>query len=203
MNIIKVRTTLITHISYMSTISFLLMLLQLPLPIFPSFLKLDLSDVPGLIATIIYGPLAGISTQFFKNILFFLVRGSSSGGIGEVANFFVGISFILPLSFIYKKKYTPTTFFTGAIVGIVTMSTIASLLNYFLLLPLYAFIMGFNVSDFINMGASINPYINNLKTFIILSILPFNILKGFLNATITYMLLKSIKPFIQKLGYKE
>ncbi|PKC52485.1 hypothetical protein RhiirA1_481394 [Rhizophagus irregularis] len=85
----------------LSSISFLLMLLNFPLPWFPTFLQIDFSDVPALIAAITMGPVAGILVELVKNILDWIFSGAPTGvPVGHMANFATGILFILPANFI-------------------------------------------------------------------------------------------------------
>ena len=81
-------------ITLMAVISFIIMFLEMPLPIFPEFLKVDLSDLPALITGLALGPVAGILVELLKNVLHLL--RTSTGGVGELANFLVGAALILP-----------------------------------------------------------------------------------------------------------
>ncbi len=189
---------LMSHIAYLSAISFILMLLQLPLPIFPTFLKLDVSDIPALISVIIFGPISGIVVQFFKNFLYFVIKGSSSGGVGEIANFIIGIALVLPTGLFYKKTLSLKSYILGGTIGIFSMVIIASLINYFVLLPLYSIVLGVPIDAFVDMGNALNSNVVDLKTFILLSILPFNLLKGSVTIFTSYLLIKALRPIILK-----
>ncbi len=189
---------LMSHIAYLSAISFILMLLQLPLPIFPTFLKLDVSDIPALISVIIFGPISGIVVPFFKNFLYFIIKGSSSGGVGEIANFIIGIALVLPTGLFYKKTFSLKSYILGGTIGIFSMVVIASLINYFVLLPLYSIVLGVPIDAFVDMGNALNSNVVDLKTFILLSILPFNLLKGSVTIFTSYFLIKALKPIILK-----
>jgi len=76
-------------IALMGVLSFIIMFLEFPLPIFPEFLKIDLSDIPGIIVGFAFGPLSGVAVELVKNILH-LMR-TTTGGVGELANFIVGL----------------------------------------------------------------------------------------------------------------
>ncbi len=186
-------TQSITRIALMSVISFVLILINLPLPIFPSFLKIDLSDVPSLITTFVMGPAAGILVQFTKNLLNFLIN-TSTGGIGELANFVIGLSLILPLSYIYKLKPTKQGYIIGSIVGILFMSVVGVLMNYYVLLPMYAKFMG--MESIIQSGTKVNGNIVDMKSFLLFAILPFNLLKATLSVIVSSILYNYIKPVL-------
>ncbi len=80
------------------------MLLNFPIPPFPNFLKIDFSDIPALIGTLIFGPIAGVLIELIKNILDYFMTGSETGvPVGHFANFISGLMFILPTYYIYNK----------------------------------------------------------------------------------------------------
>src|SRR5699024_2547807 len=95
-------TSSMVKIGMLSGLGMILMLLDFPLPIFPTFLKFDLSDAPAVIGAFAMGPAAGVMIEFLKNVLKIIVR-SNTGGVGELANFLVGIAYVLPLALIYQK----------------------------------------------------------------------------------------------------
>ena len=74
-------------IAMFSALSAILMLFELSLPIAPSFLKFDISDLPAILGTFMMGPVAGIIIEALKNILKLLFRGTSTAFVGELANF--------------------------------------------------------------------------------------------------------------------
>jgi len=98
----KLNTQSIIKVALLAAIGRILMFMEFPLPIFPSFLKIDISDIPAVIGTLSLGPTAGVVIELIKNILK-LLTGTSSMGIGELANFVVGAAYILPLGIIYNK----------------------------------------------------------------------------------------------------
>ncbi|MGM9987537.1 MAG: ECF transporter S component, partial [Bacillaceae bacterium] len=95
-------------ISMMSAIGFILMaLIEIPVPGFPPFLKIDISDITSLVTMILYGPVAGILVSFFKNFLYYMVRGGTAGiPVGEFANLLASIMLVLPTYYIWKKSQT-------------------------------------------------------------------------------------------------
>src|SRR5690625_1857984 len=84
-------------LSLLGTISLLLFFLNFPLPFLPPYLKIDFSDVPALMAGLIFSPLAGVIVVAIKNILYFAVSGSADP-IGVTANFLAGVMFVLPVA---------------------------------------------------------------------------------------------------------
>ncbi len=169
-------------VSLLTGIAFILMFIQIPIvPIFP-WLKMDVSDVPALMGAFAFGPLTGILIEFLKVVMNFLLTGSSTGGVGEVANFMIGVSFIAPASLIYWKNKSKKTAIIGMIVGLLAMEVVAILANIYLLLPLY--------------GMKMSPA--ELMKYVTVGLLPFNTIKGFIISILTYMLYKKVSATIFK-----
>lgn len=171
-------------IAMLSSISFVLMLLNFPLPWFPVFLQIDFSDVPALIAAITMGPVAGILVELVKNILDWIFSGAPTGvPVGHMANFVTGILFVLPVYYIYKKFSSITGLIVGLTVGTITMSVGMSVLNYFAFLPMYTYFLGWDSFD--------------MYETIVLGILPFNIVKGIMLMVIAVLLFRTMKVWIE------
>lgn len=182
------RLKIMIAVGMLSSISFVLMLLNFPLPALPSFLKVDFSDVPALIAAITMGPIAGILVAFFKNVLYWMFSGSPTGvPVGEIANFCTSILFILPVYMIYRRISTTKGLTVGLGAGVFSMAIGMSLLNYLIFLPMYTY--------FLNMPIITGPA---LRDTIVLGILPFNLIKGVLLAVVILLLFKSMKSWIDK-----
>ncbi|MEL3960722.1 ECF transporter S component [Lysinibacillus endophyticus] len=180
----KLKLRSFVTIAMLSSISFILMLLNFPLPWFPVFLQIDFSDVPALIAAITMGPLAGILVELFKNILDWIFSGAPTGvPVGHMANFVTGILFILPVYYIYKKLPTIKGLTFGLVVGTITMSVGMSLLNYVAFLPMYSYFLGWGSFD--------------MKETIVLGILPFNIVKGIMLLVIVIVLFRTMRVWIE------
>lgn len=182
-------------ITLMAVISFIIMFLELPLPIFPEFLKIDLSDLPALITGLALGPVAGILVELLKNMLHLL--RTTTGGVGELANFLVGAALILPASMMYKKKSDVKGFAVSLALGILLMGVVGGLANYFILLPFYQNFMP--MEAIIGLGAAVNPAIKDTATLILYAIVPFNILKGFVVTLFAVALYKRVTPLIKSI----
>ena len=163
-----------------SAVSFVLMLLEFPLPFAPSFYKFDFSDMPALVGGFAAGPFAGVMIEFIKILLKLVIKGTSSGFVGEIANFVVGASFVVPATIIYRLRKTRRTALISCIVGTVCITLAGSFLNAFFLLPAYAVIYGCDISMFVEMGTTINPAITNITTFLFLRNSPPSANRSFL-----------------------
>ncbi|MFA8439715.1 ECF transporter S component [Pueribacillus sp. YX66] len=161
-------------IGMLSGLAFVLMLIKFPIPPFPPYLTVDFSDIPALIAALMFGPVAAILVELFKNIIDYIVIGSEAGiPIGNIANFLAGITFVLPSYYVYKRLKAKKGLIVSFIVGTLFMAVFMSLLNYFAVLPAYIALLGWDP-----MSASA------LRQLVVTAVLPFNILKGMIIAII-------------------
>lgn len=182
----KIRV--LVSVAMLSSIAYVLMLLNFPIPPFPNFLKIDFSDLPALIGALVFGPMAGIIIELLKNVLDYFMTGSETGiPVGHFANFVSGVLFILPTYYIYNKMKTKKGMTFGLIIGTILMAMIMSVLNYFVLLPAYTF--------FLNMPAMSGP---EIRSYIVAGVLPFNIVKGIVMSLVFLFLFSKMGRWIQK-----
>jgi Predicted membrane protein len=174
-------------------VSSVLMFFNFALPLFPAFLKMDLSDAPALIAAFALDPRAGVMVAFVKNAI--NLTHTATGGIGELANFSIGLAFVLPAGFLYRREKTLRRAISAMGVGVLTMTAAAAVANYFVLLPLYS--RFFPLDAIIDMYRAVNPYANTLWKVVLMSIVPFNLIKGFFVSLLTFGLYKRLGPFVK------
>ena len=190
-------TSALVKISILSAIGYILMFISIPLPmLFPDFLKIDISDLTALLGGIALGPMAGVTRAFLKNLLQFVTGMSTTGGVGEFANFLIGGSFVFTVSYIYSKKRNIQGVIIGLVSGIVVMTVVGCIANYFIILPFYATI-GWSIDAVVSMGAAINPAIDSKMSFIIWMIAPFNILKSGLMSLLTLPMYKKTEKILK------
>jgi len=179
-------------IALLSVISFVIMFIEFPLPLFPPFLKIDLSDIGALVGAFAFGPLAGMAVELLKNILH-LMR-TSTGGVGELANFIVGAALVVPAGFIYKRNKSMKTALIGLAVGTITMGLVGAFANYYILIPFYENFMP--IDQIIGMAQAANSLIVDLNSYILYAVIPFNILKGIVVSVLTLLIYKRISPLL-------
>lgn len=182
-------------VSLLSAIALILMFIEFPIPFFPEFLKIDISDLPALIGGFALGPVHGVVIELLKNLLHGMIK-TSTGFIGEFANFTVGSIMVLVSAYIYKRNKTRKNAVISMIIATLVMSFGASILNYFLILPLYEKVLGFPMAAIIGMGAKVNSNIKDLNSFVMWAILPFNLIKGFVVSVLTLAVYKSVSPIL-------
>lgn len=193
----KIGVRTIAQIGMLAAIATVLMLFEFPVPFAPSFYKLDLSEIPVLVGSFVMGPMAGLIIELVKIILNFVIHGTTSGGIGEIANFLIGISLCVPAGIIYRKNSSKKGAITGLIVGTLTMTIVGCFLNAYVLLPVYAKVFEMPIEALVEFGTKVNPAITSLSTFVLFAVAPFNILKGVVVSLITMLIYKKISPIFK------
>src|SRR5699024_9779606 len=173
-------------LALLGTISLLLFFLNFPLPFLPPYLKIDFSDVPAIIASLIFSPMAGVIVVAIKNVLYFVVGGGEP--VGVTANFLAGLMFVLPVSLTYHKYKGIKSIISGLIAGTVVMAVGMSILNYFVFLPIYAWFMG--MQDLQSEAA--------VRTAVVIGILPFNVIKGMIVGFLFVPLFLKMRKWIEK-----
>lgn len=191
----RVSTNKLVKVALLSAISFILMFIEMPIPgLFPDFLKIDISDIPALIAGLALGPIAGIAVEVIKNFLHGIVA-TTTGGVGELANIVVGSSFVVGSSIVYRSRKDLKGLLMSLVSGTIMMVVVGSIVNYFFLLPFYGKLMG--LEAIIGIGKAVNPKVHDLATFVIWFIAPFNFIKGIMISVIIIPIYKKIENLIR------
>ncbi len=187
-------TRIIALIGILSAISYFLRFIEIPLPIFPPFLKIDLSDVVAVFGGISMGPAAGFTIVMLKNLLQALT-GSTTGGVGEFANILISGPYVIMICAFCKKVKSYKNIVIGAIIGTILMAIVGAVVNYLITFPLYAKIM-IPMEVIIGMGNALNPRVTDLFSFMIWLIIPFNLLKGAIMTVVILPLYKKIEKIL-------
>ena len=174
------RTKIVVTVGIFSAIAFILQLIGSFIGLkVGGFLEIEFSDIPALIVALAYGPLSGILVELVKNILHCAV--TSTGFVGEFANFVINGILCFTAGVIYKNKRTYKGAIVALLVATVMMSATGILVNRYIMLPLYMPDASKEVIYTLVMG----------------TILPFNIAKGLVISLITVILYKRISKIIK------
>lgn len=190
------QTKTLTKTAVLGVLAFIIMALEFPLPMFAAFLKIDFSDVPALLAGFAMGPWAGIMVEVIKNFLHLFK--SQTAFIGEGANLLTGILLVAPASWIYSMHKSKKSAITGLLVGTIVMAVGMSIANYYVIVPLYQKLLNFPTEAVVAMGSKVNPHVMDLKTLVVYSILPFNIVKGIILTVVTALIYKRVSPLLHR-----
>ncbi|MBQ4177798.1 MAG: ECF transporter S component [Lachnospiraceae bacterium] len=188
------RTRYLVISAMLSAVSIVLMQFDFSVPLMPSFIKMDLSDLPALIGSFSMGPLYGVIIALVKNLLHLL--RTSTGGIGELSNFLLSALFVLPAGVIYQKKKTRKRAIIGAVIGAACMAVGSVITNYFIVYPVYTAFMP--METIIAMYQAILPSIKNgdLLSCLVIFNMPFTFVKAMLSVVITLLIYKPLSPII-------
>ena len=181
-------------VGILAAMSFILMFVQFPIPVAPPFMKVDLADVPALIGGFSMGPIYGVLIQLIKNIL--NLSKTSTYGVGEMSNFVVGGLFVFVSSSIYKKNKTKKNATIAMICGMLIMTLAATLSNAFVIFPLYGKAMGVDMNAFVAIAHKTNSFVKSYFTMMIFAIVPFNLIKGFIEILVTKLLYKHVSSIL-------
>ena len=197
------KKTLVGHTRYiamtalLSAVSAVLMIfLQFPIPfLIPSFIEMDFSDLPALVASFSMGPLWGALVVLVKNLVHLLAGFSTTAGVGEISNFLLSAIFVVTAGFIYRRHRSRKGALVGATIGALAMAVACVFSNYFVMYPIYyAFLPQEAV---LGMYQALLPSVDSIIEALLIFNLPFTFVKGMLSTLLTFLIYKRISPFIQ------
>ena len=183
----------ITMTGMLSAIGFILMYFEISVPFMPSFIKMDLSELPALIGSFAFGPICGIFICLIKNVLHLTV--SNTAFVGELANFLMGTVFVGTAGLIYKHKKTKKTATIAALTGAILMGAISIPINYFVTYPFYYNFMPKEV--ILTAYQTIVPSMKSILQCLICFNFPFTAFKGLISVIITLLVYKHLSPIIK------
>lgn len=196
----------IAVIAMFATLSVILYVLGFPISAaFPSWLELNFSDIPALIGTFTLGPLSGGIIVFIKILLKLIIKGTSTVFVGELADFVIGIAFVVPAGLIYKRRRTFRGALIGMAVGTVCSVAMGILANWLVLVPFY--IKLFYKGSWDTLVSAMQALMGDGVTqdtfytyYLWVSVLPFNLLRCLIAALVTLPVYKRISSLINRLN---
>ena len=173
------RTKTIVTVGLLCAIAYVAKLVSTVFPTVAGFLSFDLKDVVIVIGGFMMGPMvAGAITLVVS--LVEMVTVSTTGPIGLLMNILSSGAFACTASAIYQRKRNLHSAILGLIVGIFTMTAVMLIWNW-LITPLYM-----HVDRSMVVGMLIPVF------------LPFNLLKGGINAALSMLLYKPVVTGLRK-----
>lgn len=198
----KKRTHHIAVAAMLTAVAFILQFIEFSIPLMPSFVKLDISDLPALLGTFSLGPVYGVAIQLAKNLIH--LPFGTSAGVGELSNFLLGAVFVLVAGLIYQRHKSRKTALIGSIVGAIAMAVISLPLNYLLIYPAYVIVYGLPLEAIIDMYQEILgavaqvPTQNALLNCLLIFNVPFTLFKGVLDVVLCFLIYKPLSPLLHK-----
>lgn len=183
-----------TVTAMLSAAAALLMFLEFPVPIMPSFIKLDVSELPALLASFSLGPVYGVLVCLIKNLANLL--HTSSAGVGELCNFLLGAVFVSTAGLVYAKMRSRKGALLGSFVGAFMMAVLSLPINYYISYPFYANFMP--MESIIGMYSAIFPVVDDLFDCLLIFNVPFTLFKGLLDVGLTFLIYKPLSPILHR-----
>lgn len=191
------RTRMLTATAMLGAFAGVLMLIEFPLPFLaPTFYQIDLSEIPVMIGTFAFGPVQGVVIELIKILIKLIIKGTSTGFVGELANFVIGCAMVVPAGIIYRLKRTKKAAILGMATSTVFMAIVGVFFNAFVMIPLYSKFMP--IEAIIEAGKQIFPAVKDTFTFCVFCVLPFNLMKGLIDSIVVALIYKPLSRLIQK-----
>ena len=189
----QLDTWKLTMTAMLSVIAFILMFFEFSLPIIPSFVKMDLSDLPALLGAFSMGPASGAAVCLAKNLLHLFI--TSTGGVGELSNFILGACFVFPAGLAYNRWKNKNSAFFGAFAGAILMGAISIASNYFIVYPFFYNIMP--EETILAAYQLILPQMESMLECLVIFNAPFTFIKGIFCLMVTMAIYKPLSPFLK------
>lgn len=188
------KASKITYTAVFAAIATVLMYIEFPLPFMPPFLKVDLSGAVVLIGAFIFGIGPAITMTGIKDLIH--LTQSQTGGSGELADFLMLSTLVIVAVLLYRAHKSRKMAAVGCVIGSVAMACMGMLTNYFLIIPFYSAV-GMPIDAILGACAAVNPAINGMGAYLLIGVLPFNLIKGAILTVITMLAYKKLSTFIK------
>lgn len=193
----RMKAKEIAVIGLFGALSAVLMLARFPLPFMPPFLSFDLAGLMEILGGFLFGPMAALLIIVVKILLQLVMQGSFSLGTGELQNFILSCSYVLPAVLLYHRNKTRKMAVGGMAIGTIFVSVVAVFTNLYLIIPFYVKLFGMSMDDIIAMCNAVNPAMKNAMTMAIFGLLPFNLIKYGVTSVLAFLLYKRLSHLLK------
>ena len=177
----KMSTRYMAAVAMFSAVSFVAVLVSKVIPNVAGFLSYEPKDAVIVIAGLLYGPLTSVLISLIVSFIE-MITISSTGPYGFLMNVVSTCAFAVPAAWYYQKHRTQKDAVIGLVIGVLTMAAAMLLWNY-IITPFY-------------MGVPRATVAGMLMTVF----LPFNLVKGGINAGLTLLLYKPVVNALRAAG---
>jgi riboflavin transporter FmnP len=195
----RLTTQTLCFIGLFGALSTVLMMFKIPLFFAPAFMKLDLAELPAILGSFMFGPVAGVCIVFIKLLLNLLINGTDSMYVGELSNLLLSSCYVLCASVIYNRHKTKKRAATALVISVIVTSIVAVVSNTFFIFPAYAVVYGLEMDALVKMAGAVNPLVHDAFTMMLWSVFPFNVVKLALVSVLTFLVYKKLHLFIMRL----
>ncbi len=196
----KISAAYVVKLALLTALSFVLYMFgKFSLPfMFPSFLDMQFSELPAILAGFSLGPVSGVLVIVLKCLL--KMPFSSTAFVGEIIDIAIGIAYVLPASVIYWHKKSRKSAIIGFLVGTLCAVVTSIILNRFVAVPFYVklyFNGNFNIIVAMCQKLYKNITAENFYAYYLgLAILPFNILRSAIVSLVTFLVYKRLSVLL-------
>ncbi len=189
----KVNVRKLTVTALMGAAATVLMFISFGLPFLPPYLKFDFSELPALLAAFALGPASGATVCLIKNLI--NLFATTTGGVGELCNFLIGICFVIPAGWLYRKKPNRRGAVLGAVLGLVISTVFSVFINYYVVYPAYMQVL--KEEAILGMYQALIPGIQNLFQGILVFNAPLTFVKEAADVLVTFLIYKKLSPVLK------
>ena len=190
-----IRAVVVT--AMLSAVAFVLMFLDFSITfLITNFVKMDFSELPALLAAFALGPVWGAVVCLVKNLIHLMI--TTTAGAGELANFLLGVCFVVPAGLIYRGNKNRRRALVGVLVGALCMAALSIPINYFITYPVYSRFLP--IDAILGMYQKLRPSVNGLLEGLVNFNAPCNVLKGVLTAVLCFLIYKPLSPILHGKG---
>lgn len=189
------KTKKLTTLAMLAALSSVLMALSFNVPLMPSFIKMDFSEFPALIAACTMGPVSGVIVCVIKNLINLMF--TTTGGVGELSNLILGALLVVPAGLICKSIKGITGAIIGSLIGAVVMAIGSVVTNYYIVYPVYTAFMP--MEAILGAYKAINSSIDSLFKALLIFNMPFTLIKGMCSTVILILLRRPMFIVLKKM----
>lgn len=193
----KVRR--LTLAAMMGAVAFVLLSINFSVPVLSPFAELDIAALPELIGGFILGPLGVLEIIGVKLVLKLFIVGTESMYTGEIQNFLLSIAYVMPAVLYYRKHRSKKGAVIGMVIGCLCKVVVGIFTNLYLIFPFYINLYGMNWEGIVEICSAVNPWIKDVPTMVVFSIVPFNIVSTALSSFLAILLYKKISIPLKKM----
>ena len=192
------KTKKLVMAALLGALAAILMVLDFNVPLAPNFIKFDFSDFPVLIGGFVFGPATGVVIAFLKIVLNLLFKPTTTMFVGEASNFILSVCYMGVACLYYRNHRTKKGAAVGMLLSTVATSVLAIFSNILVMFPMYAKLFGMSMQQIVGMVSAVNPFVKDITTMVIASLVPFNLFKYGVISIITFVSYKKIEVILKK-----
>lgn len=182
----------------LGAIAAVLMSFEISIPFMPAFIKMDLSEIPVILAGLMMGFPYGMSAAVLKVLLKFLFAGTTTMFVGEIVNILISFLYLLPMCLVLRRQKTDRNIVIALGGAALFCSTTAVFANYLITFPMYSRLFGMSAEDILTVFKQFNPLVKNTLGMLVFSLIPFNLIKYGTDSVLSYLVYRNAgKKFLR------